>query len=111
MPIANNRGVMIMRKRLGVVASCLIFAVATSVSPAVAAWGCQAKDAEGYNNFSWGSASREAAVDYTMGLCSSDGHKGCHIIECRSGVDNQEQAYAIWSIGTKTTKCIGSAKC
>jgi hypothetical protein len=99
-----------MLKRLMIAAGVLAVA-SMSVSPALAAWGCQAKDAEGYNNFSWGSANEDAARDYTMKLCSSDNHKGCHIIECREGVDNQEQAYKIWSIGTRTTKCIGSAKC
>ena len=98
-------------KPLRVVTGCLVLTVAVAASPAFAGWGCQAKDAQGFNNFSWGSATEEAARDYTMGLCSSDGHKGCRIIECRSGVDTQADASAMWSIGTKTTKCIGSAKC
>jgi hypothetical protein len=46
-----------------------------------------------------------------LDLCASDNHKGCRIVECRSGIDTQQQATSTWSIGTRTTKCIGSAKC
>jgi hypothetical protein len=100
-----------MHKHLIVATGFLILAAAVGASPAQAGWGCQAKDADGYNNYSWGSATEAAARDYTMNLCSSDDHKGCRIIECRAGVDTQDQANTVWSIGTKTTKCIGSAKC
>jgi hypothetical protein len=102
---------MTMRKGLTIVTGCLTVAIAAGLSPARAGWGCQAKDGAGFNNYSWGSATEAAAQEYTLNLCAADDHKGCHIVECRSGVDTQEQATSTWSIGTRTTKCIGSAKC
>jgi hypothetical protein len=99
-----------MLKRLIIATGCLAL-LATSVSPALAGWGCHARDAEGYNNFSWGADSEDAARDYTMKRCAGRNHRGCHIVECRSGVDDQERAYAMWLVETRTTKCAGRAKC
>jgi hypothetical protein len=101
-----------MRKRLVIATGCLAFAAAIIASPAWARWGCQATDSAQYNWFAWGAADEDEARTYTLKqLCEPAEHGGCRIVECRSGVDDQKDAEALWSNGRPKLNCIGNAQC
>jgi hypothetical protein len=101
-----------MEKRRVIAVGCLVWVAAAVASPAWAAWGCRATDSARYNWYSWGSATEAAAREFTVRkLCAPAKHGGCRIVECRSGVDTQPQADALWDLGTPKVRCIGNAKC
>jgi hypothetical protein len=101
-----------MPKCFVIAASCLAFAAAIVASPAWALYGCQATDSAHYNWLTWGADSEDDARTYTLKqLCESANHGGCRIVECRSGVDNQADAAALWDNGNRKVRCIGNAQC
>jgi hypothetical protein len=86
-------------------------ACATPLSPAWALWGCKVNYNGGGTIRVWGYDNSGEARAGAMKFCTTGHHRGCRIDDCRSGVDNQDQAYSVWPGGGRTTRCFGTAQC
>lgn len=104
-----------MLNRILIVAGVLTLTVSMGTSTARAGWGCGFRWRglqNGIYGSVWKNPTEAGARKLSLDICKEppQPHKGCFIVGCRENVDTEEQAHAIWPLGSgKPVGCRGNA--
>jgi Domain of unknown function (DUF4189) len=97
--------------RYGFTCASIIMACSLPLASAWAGWGCGYRFSgleKGHYGAVWAYPSRKEARAAAMKLCENSGARGCRIVDCGRGIDDEKQAHVRWPLKSPVGVCVGS---